>query len=163
MSNLYQISERQRNLLDLLLSGEVEEDVLAPALAEVEKELSCKAADCIAVMLKMDSFIGEVDNEVRRLTDYKKSLKANQDRLKNTIVGAMVKLGRDSLPTGRGVIKLKTNPAACVIDNIDILPTEYTKTEIKITPDKTKIKDAIKSGTLVAGAHLEQTQRVEVK
>jgi len=163
MSSLYNIAERQQNLLEILRSGEVDEDQIETALAEVEQELVAKGADYIAVFQGLDAHIDAVSAEIKRLKDYKKSLEGNQKRMKNTVVEVMHRLGRESISTGRGAFKLKWNPESVEIDDIDKVPSQYLKTTITTSPDKNSIKAAIKAGDLVPGCHLEKVQRVEVK
>lgn len=163
MGSLYQIANRQQNLLDLLKSGDVDEETLAPALAEIQQDLVAKGADYIAVLTQLENFTAGVDMEIKRLTDYKKSLKNNQERMRTALMNAMRVIGTDCIATPRGTIKTKWNPDCTIIDDAAVIPTEYTRTEIKIVPDKMAIKSAIKAGQLVPGAHLEKVQRVEVK
>ena len=48
------------------------------------------------------------------------------------------------------------------IDDIDELPDEYLRYK-EPEPNKTAIKEAIKSGKEVAGAHLEDTLSLQIK
>jgi len=60
-------------------------------------------------------------------------------------------------------ISLRKNPPKVVIDSEDELPWEFKREKTIIEADKALIKDALKQGLTVAGAHLEQTERVEIK
>lgn len=51
----------------------------------------------------------------------------------------------------------KRTSAATVVDSMSELPEEYKRTEIVVSPDKTKIKDAIKLGGTVPGARLVES------
>ena|SRR3989337_1035909 len=62
-------------------------------------------------------------------------------------------------------ISIKQNPASVVIDNAGRIPCNlYRYPEAPPPePDKKAIKTAIESGQDVAGAHLESTNRLEIK
>ena len=50
---------------------------------------------------------------------------------------------------------------AVVIDDINALKPEFLR--VKTEPDKTAIKDVLKAGAAVAGAHLEDRQSMSIK
>ena len=50
---------------------------------------------------------------------------------------------------------------AVVVDDLDMIPDEFLR--IKKEPDKTVIKEALKGGTPVTGAHLEDRQSMSIK
>ncbi len=50
-----------------------------------------------------------------------------------------------------------------VIDNADAVPEEYMTVKTTYTPNKTAIKEAIKAGKEVPGAHLEQKKNIQIK
>ena len=60
-------------------------------------------------------------------------------------------------------IKLQKNARRVVIDDEDELPAVYVKEKLEFVPDKLAIKEALKSGETVPGAHLEQSNRLVIK
>lgn len=72
-------------------------------------------------------------------------------------------LTRVEAPDGTFSATLKRNPPRVVIDDIAQLPARYVKTELVETPVKVDIREALKMGLLVPGAHLVQDNRIEFK
>ena len=62
-------------------------------------------------------------------------------------------------------LKIKKNPPSVVIDSPDMIPAEFMKAPPPPPPsiDKVAIKEALKSGTEVPGARLNQELRLEIK
>ena len=50
-----------------------------------------------------------------------------------------------------------------IIDEPLKIPAEYMKTRVSETPNKTLIKERIKEGKEVAGAHLQTNQSITIK
>ena len=50
-----------------------------------------------------------------------------------------------------------------VVNDVNLLPEEYTVEKTEVKADKTKIKNAIKSGVDVRGAFLEQRNKLNIK
>lgn len=55
------------------------------------------------------------------------------------------------------------NSEETVIDNMDELPKEFIKEKVTYSPDKTAIKQAIKAGKEVNGAHIEKKKNLQIK
>jgi hypothetical protein len=50
-----------------------------------------------------------------------------------------------------------------VIDDPQSIPAEFMKTKVSETPNKTLIKESIKEGKEVSGAHLQTNQSISIK
>lgn len=50
-----------------------------------------------------------------------------------------------------------------IIDKEEELPAAFVRTKTVTEPDKTAIKDAIKAGTVVPGAHIEEKLNMSIK
>jgi hypothetical protein len=60
---------------------------------------------------------------------------------------------------------VRDNPAAVVVDDAAVIPAEFMRQPAPppAEPDRRAIADAIKAGREVPGAHLEKSQRVQIK
>jgi hypothetical protein len=50
-----------------------------------------------------------------------------------------------------------------LIDDPQSIPAEFMKTKVTETPNKTLIKESIKAGAEVAGAHIQTNQSISIK
>lgn len=81
-----------------------------------------------------------------------------QDRLQAYISAAM-KIGQMNELKGEEFrFQLQRGQGAVVVDHQNSIPEEFMVTTIDKKPDKKKIKDAIKAGKTVTGAHVEETE-----
>lgn len=67
----------------------------------------------------------------------------------------------DFFETTSYAIKSKKNPPSVVIDNEDLIPSEFKKEVTKVTISKTDLSKALKERE-IEGCHLEQSSRVEI-
>ena len=102
-------------------------------------------------------------SEIKRLESLKTQITNKKASIQKLVEYGMDKLELNELNFGSIKAVRKLNPPSVVIDESVQLPAEYTKQTITITPDKAKIKDAIKSGLVVEGARLVQNTRIEIK
>jgi hypothetical protein len=57
-------------------------------------------------------------------------------------------------------MKVRKNPPSVVVDDVTKIDSKYTRQKIQIDIDKIAIKKAIQAGENVAGARLEQTEKL---
>jgi aromatic ring-opening dioxygenase LigB subunit len=60
-------------------------------------------------------------------------------------------------------LSIRKNPPRVVIDYEDMIPDEFLRTRTVTEVARDEIKRAIQAGQDVPGAHLEQTERLEIK
>jgi hypothetical protein len=79
----------------------------------------------------------------------------------NMIRSGITKIEATQAPFFR--LAIRKNPPKVVIDNESLVPDEFVRTKIVTELAKNEIKYAIQAGRDVPGAHLEQTERLEIK
>lgn len=159
--NLFEISH---DYVDLMNEIESVDGELTPELSERlvihEKERDVKSIAYLEVIRKNEAFDLMIDNEIKRLQDLKKRNKTTIERLKTTLLGAVNLFGEYTV----GTVTFKTRKSTgLVIENETLIPKDYQKTVVKTTVDKKKITDAIKNGTDVSGAYLEERKNLMIK
>lgn len=103
-----------------------------------------------------------IDSELNRLKALKTSLNAKKESIMHLIGFCMDKMDVSELNFGSIKAVKKLNPPKVVLDETVQLPGEYTRQKIVIEPDKSKIKEALKAGQTIEGAHLEQDTRITI-
>lgn len=167
MSNLYQLTNEVEQLdRDLWNSldeetGELDEEI-ANALNVAEAEFDKKAVAVATVSRRFSARVSEIKAEIERLTVMKKRAEAIEERLKNSLSEACQRLGKVKIDGIGARISFRTSEKT-VIDNEEALPKEFMKETITYKPDLTKIKESIKAGQTVSGAHIEECQNIQIK
>lgn len=139
---------------------------LTPELSEAleinQANLETKSTNYGLVIKQMEYEIDILDSELKRLQGLKKSRENAIDRLKHNISEAMKLYGYDKIETP--VLKLSFRKSETVeIDSEALIPDFYKPIQVICKVDKTLIKNAIKEGQEVPGAHIEVHQNLQIK
>ena len=165
--NLYEISNELRLAYEKLENGEginqetgeVDPEV-QNALMVTQQNLQTKAIDIGYVIKSFDDEIEIYEREIKRLSEIKDQMKKRKEWLKTNLSNAMQEFGVVELK-GK-TLKLSFRKSESVeIDDIDALDDRFKR--IKIEPDKTAIKTALKIGEKVEGARLVENQNLQIK
>ncbi len=165
MSRLYELTTKRLELQNKLEALNLDEVTIADTLEGDSTELAEKIEDCGWVIKNMDSFIGAIKAEEVRLADRRKNHEKIMAGIKEYLLSNMVACNMLKIECPVFSVTIVNNPGSVVIDNDKLLPDEYwTVPELPIpNPNKRMIGTDIRSGKEVPGAHMEQSQRVEIK
>lgn len=158
---LYALAEEYQSLLELAEST-VEEDAqaFADTLEGLRGEINDKVESCAAVIRSIASEAEAINKEIDRLDKRKKSLLSNVDRIKKYMLSSMEQCAIEKVKGKLFTIAIRKNPPSVVIDDEAMIPLNFTRTKIEV--DKSALSTALKAGTVVAGAHLEQSKRLAI-
>lgn len=132
-------------------------DEAMQALDSLKVARETKLENCGLVYKSLTAEAKALREEEIALAERRRRKESNAERLKAYINNS---LAGEGLETAR--IKYSYRKSTSVlIDNEDDLPEDYWK--IQATPDKTKLRDALKSGVLVPGAELVTNQNLQIK
>lgn len=116
-----------------------------------------KLENCGLVYKSLTAEAKALREEEVALAERRRRKESNAERLKAYIDNS---LAGENLETAR--IKYSYRKSTSVqIDNEDDLPEDYWK--IQATPDKTKLRDDLRSGVLVPGAELVTNHNLQIK
>lgn len=161
MSNIFQIGNEYQNIIALIEqnNGDLNED-LHEAYINSREELNNKAKAYIYVIRNKENHIANIDAEIERLRDMKKQTEKEIDRIKNYLSLAVDHFG--NFETGLHKISNRISKSVEVTDS-NLLPKEYIKEKIELTPDKNAIKKAIESGSDIPGALLVTKSNLQIR
>ena len=97
---------------------------------------------------------------------YNMKAKKREDKrkkLKEKIFETMKALKAKKIETATGAFTIKNNPASLIIDDKNLIPARFIKTEQIDKIEKGEIKKAIKNGEEIAGVHLETSQSLLIR
>lgn len=182
-NSLYQIRSEHLGLLKLIdeAEGELTPEI-EQALALNAEEFEDKAIS-YGYVVKMHEDVGEIlDKEIKRLTALKQKAAKRADKFKNTLDKAMKEFGFDKIKTETLTLSYRTSkPVELTEDfeekflsNVSIMivlkvdaPVEMAHLieyfDVKATPSKTRIGDALKAGAEIDGAKIAEKKNLQIK
>lgn len=140
-------------------SEDLTPEMIADTLEGIEGALSDKLDGAFTYVRNLEGLAKTVDEEIKRLTDRKKSFENRAKSIRKYVLSCLLASGQDSLKTTTNTFTARKGVASVVIDNIELLPDELVTTQVLTAPDKKAIKEAIENGVEVAGAHIEIGER----
>jgi septal ring factor EnvC (AmiA/AmiB activator) len=144
----------------LIESGEVTED----DIESISDTIDIKAENYAKVIKNQEGNINALKTEINRLTDKKKSIENNIDRMKESLKDSMITTGKERIKTDLFNISVANNPPALKITNESIIPKSYFTTETIKKLDKARLKEDLKTGNIfVNGAELTAGKRLRIK
>jgi hypothetical protein len=160
---LWQISQELEALLDTLdvcppeQQPEIEERIAAYVTAEIDK------IDRVgAVLSSLDGVSANAKIEIDRLRARQQSAERAAQRLESYILHVLRQ--RDGRPLkGRNVTFSVRRSESVVIDDLNQIPDRFKRVTVTTDVPKIPVRDAIKAGQTIPGAHLEQHENLQRK
>jgi hypothetical protein len=158
--SLYHIQTEYMQLAHALEHGELTPE-LEQQLAITEAALEQKAIGYAHIILDAESNVAQINAEIARLQDLKKSEQNKANRLKETIANAMQMFGVGEVKTP--TVRLSFRKSEAVIGEGELPDELVTIVPETRKPNLTAIKAAIKAGEQVEGYTIEQRQNLQIK
>ena len=104
----------------------------------------------------------KIESEIERLNEKKKSIENNIKRLNLRLGDCLYSMNTTKYSAGTYTV-YRRETQQVIIDDSEKIPAEFMKTRVSATPNKTLIKESIKAGKEIAGAHLQTNQSITIK
>jgi hypothetical protein len=162
MKSMYEIS---KNAQEIIWALEENEGELNPAIESAlrinQNELQEKAINYAYAIKTISNDVDAISEEIKRLQALKKAKENSIQRLKDTVVNAMSIYGIEKLSSPTLNLSIRRSEAVEVEDGFasDI----YMVKKVTYTPDKTRLKDAIKRGESIQGVTLKENYNLQIK
>jgi len=163
MSTLYELTNDWIQLLHMLEDG-ADEEVINDTLEGLDYEIEAKADGYAKVIRALEADAAAYKTEIDRMTDRKRTIENNIDRMKKNLQATMELTGKTKFKTDLFSFNVQNNAPSVVIDaeNVNDIPIEYLVIqEPKV--DKKKIAADIKAGVDLHFAHLEQSRSLRIR
>lgn len=164
MSSLYEVTGNILALQEMLESPLDDEDVLKDTLEAVQGEYEIKLESCCKVIKNLEADMEALKNEAKRLTDKRKVLENNVDRLKKAMFDSMKATGTDKVKGQLFTVAIQKNGGKLpVIVDVDTseLPDELVK--IIESPDLEAIGKLLESGNCKYAHYGERGESLRIK
>jgi len=159
-TTLYNIKHEYLDLMNQIndLDGEITPE-LEDQLFINEAQLQSKSVAYLEVIKSQESYTLLLDEEIKRLQALKKKGSNITDRLKNSLLGAVVLHGAFEIGfTKFGIRKSKS----VSVNNVNLLPSEYKTVKVTEAAYKKAIKTALEAGTEIEGCSIEINNNLKI-
>jgi hypothetical protein len=169
MINIYEVTDEfleQFGLLQAIedLESHVLKDTLDGLAGDVAQNLGSYCKNIEAQLNAMQTYELEMRKKEELMREKRMRLRDKLDRFKGYLLDKLSNANIDRLECSEFTIYVKNNPSSVAIHcEVDKIPDEYVKVKTIVTPNKLKLKNAIKNGVIIDGVELVTTKRIEMK
>ena len=164
MASLYEITERFRNIAELLDNPEIPEEVLIDALDSIEGEFEDKATNIVRFMKSIEGDCKIIKEEEQRLASRRKALEAKSARMKQYLEDSMKLINKTKFKTPFYSFNISANPKSIEILDEAIIPEKYKSYETICKIDKKAILSDMKENNIeVEGVKVNQTSSLKIR
>jgi hypothetical protein len=162
MKSMYEIS---REAMDIVSALEETGGELTPAIEVAlrinQNELQEKSINYANAIEKLSNDLNYIDMKIKKYQQFKKTTEKIIQRLKETVVDNLQIYGIEKIETPTMKISIRRSEAVEVDDNFD--DDIYMIKKVTYTPDKTRLKEAIKRGESIQGVTLKENYNLQIK
>lgn len=163
--SLFAIAGEYRQQLDQLEQMGLDEQTFRDTLESIGGDIEEKSINVAMFVRNLESSAAAIETQIESMEDRSKAIRKKADHIKDYLKANMEHAKLQKIESPFFVLSIKKNPASLILDDEKLVPPSFLKIPEPPPPmiDKTKIKEAIKGGQVVPGAHLEQKTRLEIK
>lgn len=159
---LYEIKNEYLSFMRAVEDGLIPEEAFADTLEGIVGEIEDKADNIACVIKSIDAEILAIKAEEDRLADRRKAKESRKEWLKNYLSEALINCGLDKVETARNKITFRKSEAVEISEGVK-LPERFITVKTTEAPNKTELKNAIKSGEIIEGVILRTNQNIQIK
>lgn len=172
MTKLYEISNEYTAVMDALeqlfdahpeLDDASKLAIIDDNLASVQQSFDSKAFALGGYIQNLKLEHSNVKELQERFTKRAKGLEKTIGQLSDYLLTQMQAVNRPKLANSWLTLQIRTNPCRVIIEDETLLGEAFKQRETVIKINKTAIGEQLKAGNAVPYAHLEQSQRLEIK
>jgi len=168
MAALYKLVEQYRSLEALDASEDLPVEVIQDTLEGLTGELTVKATNVAKFILNNEAMAEAIEQASEAMKQRALRIRRRSESIREYLRINMQASGITKIEATEFVLSLKNNPPSVIVTNEAMIPDAFKVTPTPPPPpvprpDKALIKKAIQSGVEVAGAHLEQAERLDIK
>lgn len=138
------------------------QDELNEYLEQLDLELQDKAKNIFMLIKNIEAPVVAIDDEIKRLSEMKKSYQSKASNLKNYISYTMQKNGIEKIESDIVKFSFRKSETIEIIDE-SMIPSEFINIKEVKTVDKIAIKKAIKAGNNVRGVECLVHKNLQIK
>jgi len=154
---LFEINEQIQKAIELGFDPETGEILDASALEQLQMDRDEKIESICLYIKDLTAEAKALADEAKALSERKERSAKKAESLKNYL---QAMLDGQKWKSSKAAVSYRKTQSV-VVDDLEALKPEFLR--IKKEADKTAIKEVLKAGAAVSGAHLEEKQSMSVK
>lgn len=164
MPALYQLAAEYRAAAQYLIDLDQDEQTIADTLEGLSGDLEVKAQNVAFMVRNLEVTADAIKAFEQQQKDRRQAIERRAESLRAYLASCMTACGIQKIE-GPGISLSFRSSSAVVIDEPGLLPAEFwrQKPQPEPEPDKALIASAIKAGSEVPGAHVEQRRNLQIK
>ena len=159
MSSLYDLSNNWQQVYDM----DLDEDTWLDTLDAINEDVKDKAENSGRLIRSWESDAKALKSEEERLAKKRKAIENRIKSLKGYLQDNMERMGEKKIKTDLFSFNIQNNPAGTNIFDEQLVPNKYYETEVVKKFDKRAMLDDLKSGQVIAGVELKQSQSLRIR
>ena len=164
MAALFELAAEFRALADKLNDAELDSQTIADTLDGASGDLEEKIINTAKYYRNIDADADKIEEAAKQMMARAKTLRTHAGNIKQYLQSNMERAGLQKVPSPWFVITLAQNPESVTVDDESAIPRDYFKeAPASYQLDKTLVKQAIKDGHEVPGAHLSRGTSLRIK
>ena len=172
MTKLYEITQEYSDVLEAIaqvfeanpdLDETAKQTILTENLSSVQHDFQSKAFALAGYILNLKLEHANVKELADRFTKRSRGLDKTITQLNDYLLQQMQQVNVPKLSNRWLTIQIKNNPCKVIIEDETLLSDAFKTTEVTIKVNKSVISEQLKAGAIVLYAHLESSQRLDIK
>lgn len=165
MTALFDIAREYREAADKLADLDLPPEAIEDTLESLSGDLEAKATNTAFVIRNLEASAAAIKEAEAQMAARRKAIENRAARVRDYLLANMMVAGIQKIECPYFRLAVRDNPPAVEVYEPGLIPAEYMRQPEPPppTPDKTAIKDAMKSGKDVPGCRLTVGQRLEIK
>lgn len=162
---LYEITQELEEFQAAVENGDIPPEAIADTMAGLNYVFEEKAENIACLIKNLAAEADAIKAEAAVLTERAQKKLKSVDFYKKYLTESFGAVGKDKYESARCAISFRKSEKVIITDETTFAQKfpDLCTTKTTVTPDKTQIKKLIKGGIEVAGAHLEESQNIQIK
>lgn len=165
LPTLYELAGEYRQAAIAMSDMDMDEQTIKDTLEGLSGDLETKATNVAMFTKNLESTALAIKAAEEQMAARRKALEERAKKIREYLKYNMEIAGISEIECKFFRLKIMKNPPSVVINSENLIPAEYMKIPEPSppTPDKKAIAEAIKAGVDVAGCHMAQGTRLDIK
>jgi hypothetical protein len=172
MSKLYEITQEYSDVLEAIaqvfeanpeLDEAAKQTIIADNLSSVQHDFQSKAFALAGYILNLKLEQANVKELADRFTKRSRGLDKTITQLNDYLLTQMQQVKIPKLSNSWLTIQIRNNPCRVIVEDETLLSDDFKTTEVTVKVNKSAISEQLKAGEFVPYAHLESSQRLDIK
>ena len=164
MRTLYDLGDAFNGVMDMVLDETMDLTVLEECLQSIEADITVTCENGIGLIRSLENLRDGTKTEAQRLTERQRVIDNRIRSIKVWYQRNLDAMGKSKVTTTLGTMAVQNNPPSLKVTDADQIPICYlTLVPARYEVDKDAVKNALKAGEAVPGAHLEQGRSLRIR